>query len=157
MEIIKVSVWSTIFKIQLIGAHLMFSKKQRLKEVNYFLRENAPFHLCLIRSRSSHKRCSIIRGVLRNFENFTVKHLCQSLFFNKVAGLSHATLVKKTLARTFSCKFWEIFRNTSGGRFSVYSEKNQIQSITLNKEFNLMRFLKISRIQLNICNFVSKK
>ena len=25
--------------------------------------------------------------VLRNFPKFTVKHLCQSLFFNKVAGL----------------------------------------------------------------------
>ena len=26
-------------------------------------------------------------GVLRNFTKFTEKHLCQSLFFNKVAGL----------------------------------------------------------------------
>ena len=25
-------------------------------------------------------------GVLRNFAKFTGKHLCQSLFFNKVAG-----------------------------------------------------------------------
>ena len=27
------------------------------------------------------------KGVLRNFKKFTGKHLCQSLFFNKVAGL----------------------------------------------------------------------
>ena len=27
------------------------------------------------------------KGVLRNFAKFTGKHLCQSLFFNKVAGL----------------------------------------------------------------------
>ena len=26
------------------------------------------------------------KGVLRNFAKFTGKHLCQSLFFNKVAG-----------------------------------------------------------------------
>ena len=26
------------------------------------------------------------KGVLRNFAKFTRKHLCQSLFFNKVAG-----------------------------------------------------------------------
>ena len=26
------------------------------------------------------------KGVLRNFEKFTEKHLCQSLFFNKVVG-----------------------------------------------------------------------
>ena len=28
------------------------------------------------------------KGVLKNFANITRKHLCQSLFFNKVAGLS---------------------------------------------------------------------
>ena len=27
------------------------------------------------------------KGVLRNFAKLTGKHLCQSLFFNKVAGL----------------------------------------------------------------------
>ena len=37
--------------------------------------------------RSSHLRCSVRKGVLRNFAKFTSKHLCQSLFFNKVAGL----------------------------------------------------------------------
>ena len=36
--------------------------------------------------RSSHQRCSVKKGVLRNFAKFTGKHLCQSLFFNKVAG-----------------------------------------------------------------------
>ena len=38
--------------------------------------------------RSSHQRCSVTKGVLRNFAKFTGKHLCQNLFFNKVAGLS---------------------------------------------------------------------
>ena len=33
-------------------------------------------------------RGSVKKGVLRNFANFTEKHLCQSLFFNKVSGLS---------------------------------------------------------------------
>ena len=28
-----------------------------------------------------------MKGVLRNFAKFTEKHQCQSLFFNKVAGL----------------------------------------------------------------------
>ena len=36
--------------------------------------------------RSSHLRCSARRNVLRNFAKLTGKHLCQSLFFNKVAG-----------------------------------------------------------------------
>ena len=35
------------------------------------------------------------KGVLRNFAQFTEKHLCQSLFFKKVAGLRPATLLKK--------------------------------------------------------------
>ena len=30
------------------------------------------------------QRCFVKKGVLRNFTKFTGKHLCQSLFFNKV-------------------------------------------------------------------------
>ena len=48
-------------------------------------------------SRSSHRRCSVRKGVLRNFAKFTGKHLCQRFFFNKVAGLRPATLLKKSL------------------------------------------------------------
>ena len=42
--------------------------------------------------RSSHQRCSIQKRVLRNFTKFVGKHLCKSLFFNKVAGLRPATV-----------------------------------------------------------------
>ena len=38
-------------------------------------------------SRRSHQRCSMKKGVLRNFTKFTAKHLCQSLLFNTVAGV----------------------------------------------------------------------
>ena len=62
--------------------------------------------------RSSHQRCSVTKGVLRNFENFTGKNLCQCLFFNKDAGLSPATLLKKTLAQVLSCEFCKISKNT---------------------------------------------
>ena len=34
------------------------------------------------------------KGVLRNFTKLTGKHLCQSLFFNKVAGLKHTFFYK---------------------------------------------------------------
>ena len=37
------------------------------------------------------------KDVLRNFAKFTEKHLCQSLFFNIVAGLRLAALLKKRL------------------------------------------------------------
>ena len=55
-------------------------------------------------NRSSHRRCSVRKVVLRNFK-FTGKHLCQSLFFNN-------SIKKEHLAQVFFCKFCEIFRNT---------------------------------------------
>ena len=48
-------------------------------------------------------------GVLKNFAKFTGKHLCQSLFFNKVANFMHATLLKKKLWN--SDVFMQILRN----------------------------------------------
>ena len=47
--------------------------------------------------RSSHQRCSVRKSILGNFTKFTGKHVCQSLFFNKVVGLRPATLLKKML------------------------------------------------------------
>ena len=47
-----------------------------------------------------------IRGVLKNFAKITGKHLCHSLFFNKVTALRPATLFKKWLS-----EFCEIFKN----------------------------------------------
>ena len=64
--------------------------------------------------RSSHQRCSMKKGVLRNLAKFTGRHLCQSLFFNKVAGLRPQAcnfIKKETLAQVFSCKFCEICEN----------------------------------------------
>ena len=52
------------------------------KEVAYF-------------NSSSHQKCSMQKEVPRNFTKFTRKHLCQSLFFNKVTGLRSVTLLKK--------------------------------------------------------------
>ena len=61
--------------------------------------------------RRSHRRCSIKKDVLTNFTKFTGKHLCQCLFFNKVAGLRPATLLKKRLwHRCFSVNFVKFLR-----------------------------------------------
>ena len=63
-----------------------------------------------IRFRSSRPEVFCKKGVHRNFAKFTGKHLCQSLFFNKVAV--PATLLKKnTLEQVFSCEFCEISKN----------------------------------------------
>ena len=58
----------------------------------------------------SHQRCSVKKGVLRNFAKFNGKHLCQCLYFNNVAGLNF--IKKEALAQVFSCEFCEIFKNT---------------------------------------------
>ena len=54
--------------------------------------------------KSSDQRCFIKKGVLRNFTKFTGKHLCSSLFFNKVAGLRQ--LVNRIMDAIFTeCYF----------------------------------------------------
>ena len=50
-------------------------------------------------------------GVLENFENFREKQLYQSLFFNKVAWLRTAALLKKSL--------WHMCFLVSFGKFSI--------------------------------------
>ena len=59
-------------------------------------------------NRSSRPEVFCRKGVLRNFAKFTGKHLCQSLFFSKVAGLACNFIKKETLAQVFSCEFCEI-------------------------------------------------
>ena len=50
------------------------------------------------------RRCSVKKGILKNFTKFPGKHLYQSLFFNKV---------EETLSQVFSCQICEISKNTN--------------------------------------------
>ena len=84
--------------------------KDHFTFVDEILTENSDFYLASF--RSSHQRCSLSKGVLRNFAKFTGKHLCQSLFFNKVAGAACNFIKKETLTQVFSCEFCEISKNT---------------------------------------------
>ena len=74
-----------------------------LKQIEWVI-QNGP-----ITNRSSHQRCSIKKGVLRNFAKSTGKHLCQSLFFSKVAGACNF-IKKGTLAQEFSSGFCKFLR-----------------------------------------------
>ena len=56
--------------------------------------------------RSSNRKCSVRKGVLRNFAKLTGKQQCQGLFFNEVA------IKKESLALLLSCEFCEISKNT---------------------------------------------
>ena len=42
------------------------------------------------------KRMFYAKGVHKTFRKFIVKHLCQNLYFNKVAGLSSLCILLKT-------------------------------------------------------------
>ena len=79
------------------------------------------------------RRCSVKKGVRRNFTKFTGKHLCQRLFFNKVSGLRPAALLKKSLwHRCFTANF---------ARFSRTSFlQNTSRRLLLNVIYNLKCF-----------------
>ena len=67
--------------------------------------------LIFVAAEAVARRCSVKKGVLRNFKKFTGKHRCQSLFFNKVATLTPATLLKKRLWHScFPVNFVEYLR-----------------------------------------------
>ena len=72
------------------------------------------------------QRCSVRRVFLKNLKKNTRKHLCQSLYFNKVASLRSATPLKKRLwHRCFPVDFAEFLRtpflqNTSSSCFKSY-------------------------------------
>ena len=70
-----------------------------------------PNHLACIltSSRSSHRMCSLRKSVLRNFAKFTGPHLCQSLFFNKVAGLRPEHLFFRTPPDSCFFRSWLCF------------------------------------------------
>ena len=56
--------------------------------------------------RSSHRKCSVKKGVLKNISKFTGKHLCQSLFFNTVAGLRFCILNQLNTSGIFLIINW---------------------------------------------------
>ena len=66
------------------------------------------------------------KGVLRNFTKFAGKHQCQSLFFNKVAGV-----------RCFPVNFAKFLRTAflqnSSGQLLLSSNKNLLATRTITK------------------------
>ena len=94
--------------------------------------------------RSSQQRCSVRKGVLRNFTKFTGKHLCQSFFFNKVAGATCNFIKKETLPPVFSCEYCEIPKNTF---FTEYLWVTASELLTMVSVFTALVFLHLSNIK----------
>ena len=63
-------------------------------------------------TRQSHRRCSVKRGVLKNFANFTGKHLCWRLFLTMLQSFSPATFLKRDSNPGVLLRSLEHFQNT---------------------------------------------
>ena len=61
--------------------------------------------------RSGRLKVFCIKDILKNFEKFTGKHLCRSVFLIKRTAASNV-IEKDALAQTFFCEFCEPFMNT---------------------------------------------
>ena len=93
----------------------------------------------------SHRRCSMKKGVLRNFSKFIEKHLCQSLFFKKrdsgtgvflwICEIFKTTFLQSTSGRLLlnslililKYPFSVTHRNTRAGITLFWNVKSQLQ------------------------------
>ena len=66
----------------------------------------------VVQKQSQFPKGALQKRVLRDFAKFTGKHLCQSLFINKVAGQGQQLYLKRHPGTSVSCEFWEILKNT---------------------------------------------
>ena len=64
------------------------------------------------KTRSSHRRCSVKKGVLKHFANFIGKHRYWSLFLIKLQAFRPGTFLKRDSNTVFSCEIREIYKNT---------------------------------------------
>ena len=78
----------------------------------FFIDNILSLFITITSSRPEYKK-----DVLRNFSKFTGKHLCQSLFFNKVAGLSRLKMVFSVISIFHE---WKIILMYLGYRLSRY-------------------------------------
>ena len=114
------------FKLNLLT---IFKVENYIKFQYYFIKNSISFRRRTLRSSRLEVFCK--KGLLKNFANFTGKHLCQSLFFNENAGLSPATLLKK---RPCHKCFLVNFANFLGTPFLYNSSSGCFW--TLNKRIN---------------------
>ena len=110
----KISTLVKSLPMQVIPNFFIFFKPfniQIFAVIRYFLGEISftkvflswffPFNRC------SHRRCSVKKGVLKSFANFTGKHLWWSLFLINLEAFRPVSLLKRLQYRCFpvlSCK-----------------------------------------------------
>ena len=114
--VFKNSVFFIVSKSYLIANLMIFREKRLHIFPNTFIvidpswiKTFEIFFPLFFQKQSPGMFCKI--GVLKYFAKFTGKHRCQSLFFNKVAGLRPENLLKKRLwHRCFPVNFMKSLR-----------------------------------------------
>ena len=100
------------------------------------------------------KRC------FKSFAKFTGKQLCQSLFFNRIAGISPVIFFKKeTLAQVFSCEFWEERPWTTGSKdlfcelLTYLNASDFLFKKDVNQGAHWCTICKLGTLSINIAKF----
>ena len=92
--------------------------------------------------RSSHQRCSVKKGVLKTFANFTGKHLRQSLFLITLLVFRPLTLLKRYRSSHQRCYI---------KRAAFYNFCN------IHRKTPAQESLSVKVIGLQACNFLKKR
>ena len=102
------------------------------------------------------------KGVLRDFGRFAIKHLCQGLFINKVAGQGRQLYLKMDPGTGVSCEFCEISKNTfflqdtSGGFFQFFKIEMLLQFPDIHQKMSVLKSLYNTVSGLKPSNFNKK-
>ena len=136
------------FSVQILLTYVAF-RWSRL--VFYVYKYSLGNHSIIYRGNRLEVFCR--KGVHRNFAKLTGKQLCQSLFFNKVAGLRPATLLKK---RLWHSVFLRISKNNFFYKTPSAASACRLSSITISVyQFQLLLYsLNSSLLTHFICAIV---
>ena len=106
-------------------------------------------------SSSKSREVFCINSFLKNFAKFTGKHLCWTFFFNEVAGLRPAALLKKTLQhRWFSVNFAKVLRTSFFYRTPSVASSSIFPNVTDIRDLKYCLFVVVKLLSLFIANIL---
>ena len=125
--------------------------------------------LSLLILKSSYPRCTVEKDALKNFTNFTGKHLCWSLFLIKLQGWGPSALLKRnTNAVVFQWNLWNfsehlLLRTIANDCCCIfmyvylqYMKKIQLTQCVIRTLLNIHDRFFFFRKQLTTCYFHKK-
>ena len=93
--------------IQSLSLHIVCLRDDKIIYFLVIISIEDIFWSSILTDRSSNQRCSVRKGVLRNFRKFTGKDLWQ----RNLQALACNFIKKQTLAQVFSCEFCGISKD----------------------------------------------